>query len=61
MLAPLFKPHLADMERKIQPGMVTLTWTSMNIDGYLHRIHSGLFRLDDLVVKCRYGRAHLLV
>ena len=34
------------MERKIQPGMVTLTWTSMNIDGFLHRIHSGLGKLD---------------
>ena len=30
--APLLKPHLQDMERKIQPGMVTLTWTS-----YEHR------------------------
>jgi len=39
--ATLLKPHLADMERKVQPGMVTLTWTSMNIDGYLHRIHRG--------------------
>ena len=44
--APLLKPHLQDMERKIQPGMVTLTWTSMNIDGFLHRIHSGLGKLD---------------
>lgn len=51
--ATLLKPHLADMERKVQPGMVTLTWTSMNIDGYLHRIHSGLFKLDDLVTKIR--------
>ena len=51
--ASLLKPHLLDMERKMQPGMVTLTWTSMNIDGYLHRVHSGLFRLDDLVSKTR--------
>merc|ERR1712185_443247 len=51
--ATLLKPHLADMERKVQPGMVTLTWTSMNIDGYLHRIHAGLFKLDDLATKIR--------
>eukprot|EP00966_Prymnesium_polylepis_P038558 895013-Prymnesium_polylepis.1 len=25
----------------------------MNIDGFLHRIHSGLFKLDDLVTKIR--------
>ena len=53
VVAPLLKPHLQDMERKIQPGMVTLTWTSMNIDGYLHRIHTGLYKLDDLVIKIR--------
>jgi dynein heavy chain len=26
-----------DMEQKLAPGMFVLTWTSMNIDGYLHR------------------------
>ena len=41
--APL-KPHLQDMERKIQPGMVTDV-DEMNIDGFLHRIHS-LGKLD---------------
>jgi hypothetical protein len=25
------------MERKVAPGMFVLCWTSMNIDGYLHR------------------------
>lgn len=28
----LLKPHIADMELKLRPGMITLTWTSMNID-----------------------------
>jgi dynein heavy chain len=43
---PLLGPHLDDLEKKIQPGMYILTWTSMNIDGYLHRIHNGLARLE---------------
>lgn len=30
---PLLGPHLDDLEKKIQPGMYILTWTSMNIDG----------------------------
>ena len=34
---PLLRPHLEDMERKVAPGMFILSWTSMNIDGYLHR------------------------
>ena len=29
--ATLVKPHLADLERKIAPGMTTLTWASMGI------------------------------
>lgn len=34
---PLLKPHLQDMERKVAPGLFSLTWASMNVDGYLHR------------------------
>jgi dynein heavy chain len=31
--------------------MVTLTWTSMNIDQYLKNIHKGLQKLDNLIIK----------
>eukprot|EP00899_Mesostigma_viride_P009796 jgi/Mesvir1/18818/Mv04309-RA.2 len=48
---PLLGPHLDDLDKKIQPGMFILTWTSMNIDGYLHRIHNGLARLEELIRK----------
>ncbi len=37
VVKPLLRPHLLDMEQKLAPGMFTLTWTSLNIDGYLHR------------------------
>lgn len=30
--------------------MVTLTWTSMNIDGYLHHVHNGLVKLEQLII-----------
>lgn len=53
VLSPLLEPHLKDFERKLHPGMVTLTWTSMNIDGYLHRVHATLFRLGDVVSKAK--------
>lgn len=36
----LLHPHIDDLDRSILPGRVVLTWTSMNIDGYLNRIHS---------------------
>jgi len=47
--APLLKPHIADMEYRLRPGMVTLTWTSMNIDAYKHHVFTGLRRLEELV------------
>jgi len=35
----LVGPHVEDLELKLRPGMVTLTWTSMNIDSYLYNVH----------------------
>uniref|UniRef100_A0A7S0HBM9 Uncharacterized protein n=1 Tax=Hanusia phi TaxID=3032 RepID=A0A7S0HBM9_9CRYP len=51
VVKPIIKPHLEDLDRKIQPGMVLLTWQSMNIDGYLQRLHSGLAKLEELINK----------
>ena len=51
MTQKLLEPHLKTMELKLRPGMVTLTWTSMNIDAYKAQIQSGLTRLEDLVTK----------
>lgn len=30
--------------------MVTLTWTSMNIDSYLFHVHQGLRKLEQLII-----------
>ena len=51
--ADMLKPHVHDMERKLAPGLTTLTWTSMNIDGFLHSIHAGVGALADLIEKER--------
>tara|TARA_B100000795_G_C22459325_1_gene308645 strand:- start:29 stop:535 length:507 start_codon:yes stop_codon:yes gene_type:complete len=50
---PLLKPHIAELERVIQPGMLGLTWTSMNIEAYLTAFHTELRRFDDMVIKIR--------
>lgn len=47
--AVVLRPHFRDMEYKLRPGMITLTWTSMNIDAYKAHIHSGLRKLEELV------------
>jgi dynein heavy chain len=33
----LMAAHFEELERIVRPGMVALTWQSMNIDSYLHR------------------------
>ena len=43
------RSHFNDMEYKLRPGMITLTWTSMNIDAYISHIHGGLKKLQELV------------
>ena len=50
---PLLKPHIAELDRVIQPGMLGLTWTSMNIEAYLTSFHTELRRFDDMVIKIR--------
>jgi len=49
--AQLVEPHLKTMELKLRPGMVTLTWTSMNIEGYKNHVLAGLSSLEDLISK----------
>jgi len=39
-----------DLEIKLRPGMVTLTWTSMNIESYLERVHEGLNKMEQLII-----------
>ena len=53
IVQPLLRPHVADMERRLEPGFTTLTWTSMNIDGFLHAMYSGVTALEDLIEKVK--------
>ena len=46
-LAGLLAPHLESLAAKLQPGLLVLTWTSLNIDGFLHRYHQVGGRLRD--------------
>lgn len=38
--AMVLRPHFKDMEYKLRPGMITLTWTSMNIEAYVQHVRS---------------------
>jgi dynein heavy chain len=46
----LLKPHIENLEYKMRPGMVTLTWTSMNIEGYIQSVWQELDKLEQMVL-----------
>jgi dynein heavy chain len=46
----LLKPHVENLDFKMRPGMVTLTWTSMNIESYLEDVWKELDKLEQLVM-----------
>jgi dynein heavy chain len=61
ILAALLKPHMAELQCVINPGLVTLTWTSMNIQAYLQRFHAEMVRFGELVDKLKDNVANRLV
>ena len=46
--AMILRPHFKDMEWKLRPGMTTRTL--LNIDPYINHVHSGLKKLQELVI-----------
>ncbi|KAK9841874.1 hypothetical protein WJX81_008571 [Elliptochloris bilobata] len=49
----LLKVHLADLEARLRPGELVLTWASLNVDGFLHSLQQGLARAEELVRQVR--------
>ena len=48
-LYKLLTPHMDSVLHYLQPGVSTLNWSSMNIDAYLHQVHSANARLKDVM------------
>ena len=48
-LYKLLTPHVESVLHYLQPGVSTLNWSSMNIDAYLHQVHSANARLKEVV------------
>jgi dynein heavy chain len=45
----LLQPHISDLEYRLRPGMITLTWTSMNIDAFVNSVRIGMSNLEEMV------------
>ena len=46
----LLRPQIKDLESRLKPGMVTLTWTSMNIDSFRVEVEKCIEKLEALVL-----------
>ena len=44
-------PHLEELDRVLQPGLTSLTWTSLTLNSYLQNVQSQINRLEELVFK----------
>ena len=45
----LLRPMINHLEYIIRPGMITLTWTSMNVRSFVEHVRTELTRLSDLI------------
>ncbi|KAG9493712.1 hypothetical protein GDO78_001536 [Eleutherodactylus coqui] len=49
--AVLFSVYLEQVNHQFQPGLSTLSWNSVNIEGFLHQTSAAVKRLQDIVSK----------
>jgi dynein heavy chain len=49
ILTLLLKPHVESLQQKMKPGMIRLTWKSMNIEEFLKDIWSELAKFQHMV------------
>ncbi|XP_035754904.1 dynein heavy chain 5, axonemal-like [Egretta garzetta] len=62
MLKPLMKPFIGQVEDALTPGLMQLSWTSLNINKFIRNVYSTLRELDYVVkeasdtLECRIGR-----
>ena len=52
---PLVTPYLKRVENIIRPGLITLTWTSMNLHTYFASVKVVLRQLDLFIKKVSEG------
>ncbi|KAM4043310.1 dynein axonemal heavy chain 5-like isoform 1-T1 [Anomaloglossus baeobatrachus] len=51
--AVLFSVHLEQVNHQFQPGLSTLSWSNVNIEGFLHQTSAAVKRLQTIVAEVR--------
>lgn len=51
VVSKLIQPAIKTLDLALRPGMLTLTWTSVNIDAFRASVHASIQRVDDLISK----------
>ncbi|KAG8444848.1 hypothetical protein GDO86_009850 [Hymenochirus boettgeri] len=59
--ADLFTSHLARVNSQFQPGLSTLSWSCVNIEGLLHQTNAAVKRLNSIVVKVAGIKENVIV
>ncbi|KAI9220476.1 dynein heavy chain and region D6 of dynein motor-domain-containing protein [Blastocladiella britannica] len=44
-------PHVALLDKALAPGLISLTWSSLNLEGYIANCRAQIARLEELVTK----------
>ncbi|XP_029955923.1 dynein heavy chain 5, axonemal [Salarias fasciatus] len=62
LLRPLMQPFIGRVEASLSPGLTSLSWTALNIDGFINSVYVALKELDQVgkvvtdLLDCRIGR-----
>ncbi|KAM7390019.1 hypothetical protein PAMA_008269 [Pampus argenteus] len=62
LLFPLMQPFIGRVEAALSPGLTTLSWTTLNTDGFIGSVHLAVKQLDHItkvatdLLECRIGR-----
>lgn len=56
--AKVLAPHVATVDGKVRPGLLTLTWTSLSVDAFLADVSEGLGALRATVERVNDILAH---
>ena len=41
-IEPLMAPHLSKVDDALEPGLVLLSWTSINIESYMTKVYKAI-------------------